>query len=100
MENKTLNYYITKYFSDYLPVIKGVSVNTIISYRDTFIDLLQYYEKNKKLSLNVVTTEIYARTNPKVKEKILKEHSELLNIKDKYSQKQKEDLLKFLKEMK
>lgn len=49
---------------------------------------------------SVVTTEINARVNPKVKEKIIKKHSALLNIKDKYSQKQKEDLLKFLKEIK
>ncbi len=46
---------------------------------------------------SVVTTEIYARINPKIKEKIIKEHSALLNMKDKYSQKQKKDLLKFLK---
>lgn len=46
--------------------------------------------------ISVVTTEIYARINPKIKEKIIKEHSALLNMKDKYSQKQKEDLLKFL----
>lgn len=59
MEIKTLNYYITKYFSDYLPVIKGVSINTMISYRDTFIDLLQYCEKNKKLNLkNISLTSI------------------------------------------
>lgn len=59
MENKTLDYYITKYFSDYLPVVKGVSINTIISYRDTFIDLLQYCEKNKKVILkNISLTSI------------------------------------------
>lgn len=59
MEIKTLNYYITKYFSDYLPVVKRVSINTIISYKDTFIDLLQYCEKNKKLNLkNISLTSI------------------------------------------
>lgn len=49
---------------------------------------------------SVVTTEIDARTNPKVKEKIIKDHSASLNVKDKYTNKQKEDLIKFLKEMK
>lgn len=49
---------------------------------------------------SVVTTEIYARTNPKVKETIIKEHSVSFNTKDKYTQTQKDDLLKFLKEMK
>lgn len=62
MGNKTLNYYITKYFSDYLPVVKGVSINTIISYRDTFIDLLQYCEKNRKVILkNISLTSIEYR---------------------------------------
>lgn len=55
MENKNLNYYISKYFSEYLPIVKGVSHNTIISYKDTFIDLLQYCDKNKKINLKNIS---------------------------------------------
>lgn len=54
MENKNTNYYITKYFSDYLPVVKGVSKNTIRSYRDTFIDFLQFCEKSKKINIRKI----------------------------------------------
>lgn len=54
-ETRNLNYHITKYFSDYLPVVKGVSPNTLISYRDTFIDLLQYCKKNKKIDLKKIS---------------------------------------------
>ncbi len=50
--NKNLNYYISKYFSEYLPLVKGVSKNTINSYRDTFVSLLEYLNIIKKLNLN------------------------------------------------
>lgn len=52
--NKNLNYYITKYFSDYLPIVMGVSINTINSYRDTFIALLEFCQKNKKININKI----------------------------------------------
>ena len=45
---KDLNYYITSFFGDYLPNILGVSKNTILSYRDTFVLFLDYLEKKKK----------------------------------------------------
>ena len=41
MKNKNLNYYITKYFSDYLPLVLGVSKNTISVVNN------QYCHKNK-----------------------------------------------------
>lgn len=50
--NKNLNYYISKYFADYLPNVKGVSKNTINSYRDTFVSLLNYLKKVKKMNIN------------------------------------------------
>lgn len=45
-------YYITKYFSDYLPNIKGLSKNTICSYRDTICLLLDFLETEQKFSLD------------------------------------------------
>ncbi len=46
---------------------------------------------------SVVTTEIYAKTNPKIKEEQLKKHSASVETASKYSKKQKEDLIVWLK---
>ena len=46
---------------------------------------------------SVVTTEIYAKTNPKVKEEQLKKHSTSVETPQRYSEKQKEDLISWLK---
>ncbi len=46
---------------------------------------------------SVVTTEIYAKTNPKIKEEQLKKHSISVETPQRYSQKQKEDLISWLK---
>lgn len=51
MENN-LNYYIEKYFEEYLPKTKGVSRQTILSYRDTFKLLLEYVKTNSKININ------------------------------------------------
>lgn len=48
---------------------------------------------------SVTTTEIYAKTNPIIKEKQILEHSKNLNSNQKYSETQKADLLKFLQEL-
>lgn len=47
-----LSYYITKFFSDYLPNVKGVSKNTILSYRDAFASLFDYLQNVKKTDIN------------------------------------------------
>ena len=46
---------------------------------------------------SVTTTEIYAKTNPKIKEQQILQHSQNLQVKQRYSQKQKQDLINFLK---
>lgn len=38
------SYYLTKYFTDFLPNQKNASVNTVKSYRDTFVLLLRFYK--------------------------------------------------------
>ncbi|MBR1741305.1 MAG: hypothetical protein IJ733_05440, partial [Lachnospiraceae bacterium] len=38
------SYHLTKYFSDYLPNQVAASPNTIISYRDTFVQLMGFYK--------------------------------------------------------
>ena len=45
---------------------------------------------------SVITTEIYAKTNPLIKEKQIIEHSKHLNVEDKYSEEDKNNLLEFL----
>ena len=41
---------IEKYFTDYLVKERGVSAHTVRSYRDTFVLLLEYMNKEKKIS--------------------------------------------------
>ena len=58
--NDNLNYYISIYFKDYLPKVIGVSKNTLLSYRDTFLILLEYLENKlnrniNKLKINDIT---------------------------------------------
>ena len=45
----------------------------------------------------VLTTEIYARSNPHIKEEQLKKNSTSIKTKGRYSQKEKEDLIAWLK---
>lgn len=42
-------YYLTKYFSEYLPEQTAASANTIRSYRDTFVQLMEYYKAEHRL---------------------------------------------------
>lgn len=46
---------------------------------------------------SVVTTEVYAKTNPKIKEEQLRKHSAAIETPKKYSKKKKEDLIDWLK---
>ncbi|HLX53766.1 MAG TPA: tyrosine-type recombinase/integrase [Aquella sp.] len=55
-----LGFYITKYFSEYLPSNLGVSTNTIKSYRDAFVQFISFLEtkykmKSTKLSFYDIT---------------------------------------------
>ncbi len=47
--------YISDFISRYLPHEKGLSNNTIIAYRDTFVLLLEYLQKEKHLKLEKLT---------------------------------------------
>jgi len=56
MTNGTdFGYYLAKYLSDYLPLQINASKNTLFAYRDTFILLLEYLEKYRKLSPDTLT---------------------------------------------
>ena len=56
--NKNLNYYITKYFSEYLPNVIGARKRTINSYRDTFVILLEYLQKEYKININKMNIDV------------------------------------------
>lgn len=47
--------YLTKFLSEYLPHERGASPNTIASYRDTFLQFIDYNKKERKLSLEKLT---------------------------------------------
>ena len=49
MKTDSFAYHVTKYFSDYLPNQIAASPNTIHSYRDTFIQLLDFFKKEKHI---------------------------------------------------
>ncbi len=55
-----LGFYITKFFSEYLPSNLGASINTVKSYRDTFVQFISFFEtkykiKSSKLSFDDIT---------------------------------------------
>lgn len=49
MNKNAFSYYLTKYFSDYLPKQTAASPNTIRSYRDTFVQLMEFYKTEYRL---------------------------------------------------
>ncbi len=50
MVKQNFSYYFTKYFTDFLPNQKNASANTIRSYRDTFVLLLEYFKEAYRIS--------------------------------------------------
>jgi len=55
--NKSFALYVTKYFGEYLPRHKGVSENTIRSYRDTFVQIIEYLGSIHKIPCAKVSIE-------------------------------------------
>ena len=56
----SLGFHITKFFSEYLPSNLGASINTVKSYRDTFVQFIIFFEtkykiKSAKLSFDDIT---------------------------------------------
>lgn len=45
MNDSSFSYHLTKYFADYMPNQLASSANTIRSYRDTFVQLLEFYRE-------------------------------------------------------
>ena len=64
MKPTDFSYYLTNYLSIYLPGQQGVSVNTVKSYRDTFMLLLRFCKDEKgiipeKLSINLLKPDVF-----------------------------------------
>ena len=57
MKPTNFSKYITDYISKYLPNEQGVSHNTIIAYRDTFVLLISFLESAKKIRAEKLTLE-------------------------------------------
>lgn len=49
-KNETFGYYLNKYLTVYLPGQRGLSTNSILSYRDTFSLLILFLKTEKKIS--------------------------------------------------
>lgn len=54
MKNKTPDfaYHMTKFFTEYLPIQRNLSPNSIATYRDTFRLLLLFYDTGKHIKPN------------------------------------------------
>lgn len=49
MDKNFFSYHLTKYFAEYLPKQTAASPNTIRSYRDTFVQLMEFYKTEYRL---------------------------------------------------
>lgn len=49
------SYHLTNYLSIYLPRHRGLSTNTIKSYRDTFVLFIRYFKEIKRIKIENIT---------------------------------------------
>ena len=56
MKNKIPDfaYHMTKFFTEYLPIQRNLSPNSIATYRDTFRLLLLFYDTEKHIKPNLL----------------------------------------------
>ncbi|MEI6901293.1 MAG: site-specific integrase, partial [Bacteroidota bacterium] len=57
MKPTDFSHYISDFISRYLPNEKGASANTVTAYRDTFVLLLNFIEKEKHVNIEKLTLE-------------------------------------------
>jgi site-specific recombinase XerD len=58
--NRDFAFYVTKYFGEYLPRHKGVSENTLRSYRDTFVQMIEYMESKHRIHSQKLSMDDFA----------------------------------------
>ena len=49
-EQESFAYYVTKFFTEYLPENRGLSENTVKSYRDSIVLLLKFFQEQLHIS--------------------------------------------------
>ena len=59
--NKDFSYYLTTFFSSYLVEHSGFSINTIKSYRDTFVILINYFKNELKIKADKISLENFSK---------------------------------------
>lgn len=62
MKSKDFSYFLKKFLSNYLPEERGLSINTIESYKYTFILLLRYLKEVENISANKISFKKIKRT--------------------------------------
>ena len=55
--NRTFSYFVSEFFSKYLPGERNLSANTIHSYRDAFVELLRFFETHLSIAPNKIKFE-------------------------------------------
>ena len=62
MYKKDFSYFVTKFFSDFLPNHKGYSQNTISSYKDSFLLFFKFCDEYKNINIDTLSFEILNTT--------------------------------------
>ena len=57
MYKKDFSYFVTKFFSDFLPNHKGYSHNTISSYKDSFLLFFKFCDEYKNINIDTLSFE-------------------------------------------
>ena len=63
MIETSISYYIPRFFTDYIPKQRSLSPNTVKSYRDTVILLLNYFEDQLHLKPEKLTYSDFTSSN-------------------------------------
>ncbi len=61
MKMHSLTDYISEFFGTYLRDEIGASINTILSYRDAFLQLIDFLETKEKKKIGVLTIDVIKR---------------------------------------
>lgn len=60
MKPTDFSYHLSNYLSKHLPCVSGLSPNTIMSYRDAFAALIQFYENSLAIKAEKITLETFS----------------------------------------
>lgn len=63
MKPTDFSYHLSNYLSKYLPDVSGLSPNTILSYRDTFTAMIQFFEEALGIKAEKITLQTFNSDN-------------------------------------